>query len=81
MFHVTSAETGNELAREIGGYENVTVLRNIRVVDEVVAEHVKQLPRGTVAGDCILIAILQLILPFSFVYFPWFFDWLQFLML
>ncbi|KAL1214123.1 ATP-dependent DNA helicase 2 subunit KU80 [Cardamine amara subsp. amara] len=44
-------ETGNELAREIGGYEHVTVLRNIRVVDEVAAEHVKQLPRGTVAGD------------------------------
>ncbi|CAA0277623.1 ATP-dependent DNA helicase 2 subunit KU80 [Arabidopsis thaliana] len=44
-------ETGNELAREIGGYENVTVLRNIRVVDELAAEHVKQLPRGTVAGD------------------------------
>lgn len=64
MFHVTSLETGNELAREIGGYEHVTVLRHIRVVDEAVAEHVKQLPRGTVAGDCILLSILLLNLLF-----------------
>jgi len=73
-------ETGNELAREIGGYENVTVLRNIRVVDELAAEHVKQLPRGTVAGDCILLASLPLIFTVSLP-FSWFFNWLQFLML
>ncbi|KFK36112.1 hypothetical protein AALP_AA4G079700 [Arabis alpina] len=43
--------TQNELATEIGGYEHVTVLRNIRAVDEAVVEYVKWLPRGTVAGD------------------------------
>lgn len=77
MFHVAFAETQNELAREIGGYEHVTVLRHVRVVDEAVVEYVKQLPRGTVAGDCILLANLQPI----FAIFFCFFDWLQFLML
>ncbi|CAH2035998.1 unnamed protein product [Thlaspi arvense] len=44
-------ETENELAKDIGGYDNVAVLRTIRVVDEVVVDNVKRLPRGTVAGD------------------------------
>ncbi|CAF2106280.1 unnamed protein product [Brassica napus] len=44
-------ETENELARDIGGYENVKVLRNIKVVDELVVDLVKRLPRGPVAGD------------------------------
>ncbi|KAF2620359.1 hypothetical protein F2Q68_00038774 [Brassica cretica] len=44
-------ETENELARDIGGYENVKVLRNIKVVDELVVDLVKRLPRGHVAGD------------------------------
>lgn len=53
---MTSAATENELARDIGGYEHVAVVRNIRVVDEVVVENAKRLPRGTIAGDCILVA-------------------------
>ncbi|XP_009107395.1 ATP-dependent DNA helicase 2 subunit KU80 [Brassica rapa] len=44
-------ETENELARDIGGYENIKVLRNIKVVDELVVDLVKRLPRGPVAGD------------------------------
>lgn len=60
-----SAETENELARDIGGYDNIWVLRNIKVVDELVIDRVKQLPRGTVAGDCILLTIPNLLF-FSF---------------
>lgn len=37
----------------MGGYEHVVVLRNIKVVDGDIVEAFKQLPRGTVAGDCI----------------------------
>ncbi|CAN8321234.1 unnamed protein product [Cochlearia groenlandica] len=44
-------ETENELARDIGGYENVSVLRDIRVVDGHVVDYVKRLRRGDVAGD------------------------------
>lgn len=48
-----SAETNNELTKEVGGYEHVTVSRDIKVVDKDLVESLEQLPRGTVAGDCI----------------------------
>ncbi|GMH00585.1 hypothetical protein Nepgr_002424 [Nepenthes gracilis] len=44
-------ETNNELTREVGGYEHVFVLRNIKVVDGDLVDVVQELPRGTVAGD------------------------------
>ncbi|KAG2314346.1 hypothetical protein Bca4012_065016 [Brassica carinata] len=44
-------ETENELARDIGGYDNVWVLRDIKVVDELVVDRVKRLPRGPAVGD------------------------------
>ncbi|EYU31996.1 hypothetical protein MIMGU_mgv1a022226mg [Erythranthe guttata] len=48
-----TAETKNDLTVEVGGYENVMVLRGIKVVDGDLVEALHQLPRGTVHGDCI----------------------------
>ena len=42
----------NELTKEVGGYEHVVVLRHLKVVEGDV-QVLQQLPRGTVAGDCI----------------------------
>ena len=47
-------ETENELTKEVGGYEHVVVLQNIKVVDGHLVETVQLLPRGTHDGDCIL---------------------------
>ncbi|XAR63164.1 DNA helicase [Bertholletia excelsa] len=44
-------ETNNELTKEVGGYEHVAVLRQIKVVDGDLVEALQQLPRGIVAGD------------------------------
>lgn len=44
-------ETNNDLTNEVGGYEHVTVLRDIKVVDGDLIEALQQLPRGTVDGD------------------------------
>ncbi|XP_074279962.1 ATP-dependent DNA helicase 2 subunit KU80 [Silene latifolia] len=44
-------ETNNDLTREVGGYENVMVLRSIKVVDGDLVDAVEQLQRGTVPGD------------------------------
>ncbi|KAL5564347.1 hypothetical protein UlMin_027511 [Ulmus minor] len=44
-------ETKNELTKEVGGYEHVTVLRDIKVVDGDLLEAFQKLPRGTYAGD------------------------------
>uniref|UniRef100_A0A0V0I1H7 Putative ovule protein n=1 Tax=Solanum chacoense TaxID=4108 RepID=A0A0V0I1H7_SOLCH len=46
-----TADTKNELKEEIGGYEHVTVLRNIKVVDEDLVDALQKLPRGSVPGD------------------------------
>ncbi|PON67233.1 Ku70/Ku80, N-terminal alpha/beta [Parasponia andersonii] len=47
-------DTKNELTKEVGGYEHVVVLRDIRVVDVDLLETLQPLPRGTHTGDCIL---------------------------
>lgn len=47
-------ETENELAIEVGGYEHVLVLRNMKVVDVDAIEITQNLKRGTSHGDCIL---------------------------
>lgn len=47
------SETKNDLTVEVGGYENVTVLRDIKVVDGDLVEALQNLPRGSVHGDCI----------------------------
>ena len=39
---------------EVGGYQNIVVQRNIKVVDGDLVDVVQELPRGTVPGDCIL---------------------------
>ncbi|XP_015902813.2 ATP-dependent DNA helicase 2 subunit KU80 [Ziziphus jujuba] len=44
-------DTKNELTKEVGGYEHVVVLRDIRVVDGDLVESLQQLPRGTFSGD------------------------------
>ncbi|PHT59150.1 ATP-dependent DNA helicase 2 subunit KU80 [Capsicum baccatum] len=46
-----TADTKNELTEEVGGYEHVTVLRNIKVVDEDLVDALQSLPRGSVPGD------------------------------
>lgn len=51
---VESVETRNALTSELGGYEHVVVLRDFNVVDGNLIDCLKQLPRGTVPGDCIL---------------------------
>ncbi|KAI3692357.1 hypothetical protein L6452_32171 [Arctium lappa] len=44
-------DTKNDLTKEIGGYEHVTVLQPIKVVDGDLVDVMQQLPRGTVPGD------------------------------
>ncbi|XP_022757093.1 ATP-dependent DNA helicase 2 subunit KU80 isoform X3 [Durio zibethinus] len=44
-------ETNNELMDEVGGYENIVVLQDIKVVDGDLIDILKKLPRGTVDGD------------------------------
>ncbi|KAH7577791.1 hypothetical protein JRO89_XS01G0299900 [Xanthoceras sorbifolium] len=44
-------DTRNELTMQLGGYEHVVVLRDIKVVDGDLIEDLTRLPRGTVAGD------------------------------
>ncbi|XP_031113355.1 ATP-dependent DNA helicase 2 subunit KU80 [Ipomoea triloba] len=46
-----TTETANELTKEVGGYEHVTVLRSIKVVDDDLVQAVEQIPRGSVDGD------------------------------
>ncbi|XP_004306918.1 PREDICTED: ATP-dependent DNA helicase 2 subunit KU80 [Fragaria vesca subsp. vesca] len=43
--------TENVLTREVGGYDHITVLQDIKVVDEDLIQAVEQLPRGTHNGD------------------------------
>ncbi|CAN1332539.1 ATP-dependent DNA helicase 2 subunit KU80 [Linum perenne] len=43
--------TDNELAKEVGGYEHIMVLQNMKVVDGDLVRGVHQLPRGAVHGD------------------------------
>lgn len=38
----------------MGGYENVFVLRDIKVVDADVVDILHNIPRGKFPGDCIL---------------------------
>lgn len=45
--------TKNELTTEVGGYENVVVERDVKVVDGDLVEFLERLPRGTQKGDCI----------------------------
>ncbi|XVF26321.1 hypothetical protein REPUB_Repub14bG0006100 [Reevesia pubescens] len=44
-------ETNNELTKEVGGYENIVVLKDIEVVDGDLVDTLQKLPRGTVDGD------------------------------
>ncbi|GAY41995.1 hypothetical protein CUMW_063540 [Citrus unshiu] len=44
-------ETENELTKEVGGYEHVKVLQDIKVVDGHLVQSLKHLPQGTCAGD------------------------------
>ncbi|KAI9182708.1 hypothetical protein LWI28_028090 [Acer negundo] len=44
-------DTRNELSTQLGGYENIVVLRDIKVVDGDLIENLTRIPRGTVAGD------------------------------
>ncbi|XP_060218825.1 ATP-dependent DNA helicase 2 subunit KU80 [Lycium barbarum] len=46
-----TSDTKNELTEEIGGYEHVTVLRNIKVVDDDLVDALQNLPRGSFPGD------------------------------
>ncbi|XWS32324.1 hypothetical protein CRYUN_Cryun23aG0149700 [Craigia yunnanensis] len=44
-------ETNNELMVEVGGYENIVVLQDIKVVDGDIIDTLQKLPRGTEGGD------------------------------
>lgn len=44
-------DTKNDLTKEVGGYEHVTVLQPIKVVDGDLVDVMQQLPRGTLPGD------------------------------
>lgn len=46
-------DTKNELTEEVGGYQHVVVLQNMKVVDGDLVDVLKWIPRGTVSGDCI----------------------------
>ncbi|KAJ9537208.1 hypothetical protein OSB04_029941 [Centaurea solstitialis] len=63
-------DTENDLTKEIGGYEHVTVLQPIKVVDGELVDVMQQLPRGTVPGDCILCLcyIIMHVMPVMFMF-------------
>ncbi|XP_021280153.1 ATP-dependent DNA helicase 2 subunit KU80 [Herrania umbratica] len=44
-------ETNNDLTKEVGGYDNIVVLEDIKVVDGDLIDTLQKLPRGTVDGD------------------------------
>nr|APB87921.1 ATP-dependent DNA helicase 2 subunit KU8 [Dendrobium officinale] len=44
-------ETKNDLQKEVGGYLHVVVLQDIKVVDDVTVDNLRELPRGTRNGD------------------------------
>ncbi|GAB2235001.1 hypothetical protein Droror1_Dr00004277 [Drosera rotundifolia] len=44
-------ETDNDLMSEVGGYNHIVVLRQIKVVDGDILDALQQIPRGSVAGD------------------------------
>ncbi|XP_019443889.1 PREDICTED: ATP-dependent DNA helicase 2 subunit KU80-like isoform X1 [Lupinus angustifolius] len=44
-------DTNNDLTTEVGGYQHVVVLKNIKVVDGDIVDALQELPRGTVDGD------------------------------
>ncbi|XP_038898554.1 ATP-dependent DNA helicase 2 subunit KU80 [Benincasa hispida] len=44
-------DTKNELTEEVGGYQHVVVLQNMKVVDGDLVDVLKRIPRGTVSGD------------------------------
>lgn len=50
---IVISETKNDLTVEVGGYENIVVLRSIKVVDGDLVDALESLPQGTVPGDCI----------------------------
>ncbi|GAA0138353.1 DNA helicase [Lithospermum erythrorhizon] len=59
-----TAETRNELTKEVGGYQNVTVMRDIKVVDGDLVEVLQPLPQGSASGDfldAIIVAMDMLI--------------------
>ncbi|MED6160577.1 ATP-dependent DNA helicase II subunit 2 [Stylosanthes scabra] len=61
-------DTDNELTAEVGGYQHVVVLKNIKVVDGDIVEAVQQLPRGTTHGDfldAIIVGVDMLIKKFG----------------
>ncbi|KAL0913845.1 hypothetical protein M5K25_017336 [Dendrobium thyrsiflorum] len=44
-------ETKNDLQKEVGGYLHVVVLQDIKVVDDVTMDNLRELPRGNRNGD------------------------------
>ncbi|KAL6007972.1 ATP-dependent DNA helicase II subunit 2 [Asimina triloba] len=48
-----NCKTDNDLTKEVGGYEHVAVLQQIKVVDSDTVDALQKLPRGSACGDCI----------------------------
>lgn len=44
-------DTKNDLQKEVGGYQHVVVLQDIKVVDDALMNTLRELPRGTCNGD------------------------------
>lgn len=64
-------ETNNDLKREVGGYDNIVVLQDIKVVDGDMIDTLQKLPRGTVNGDfldAIVVGMDMLIKKYKDVY-------------
>ncbi|RYR71036.1 hypothetical protein Ahy_A02g005336 isoform B [Arachis hypogaea] len=59
-------DTDNELTEEVGGYQHVVVLKNIKVVEGDIVEALQQLPRGaTHVLDAIIVGMDMLIKKFG----------------
>ncbi|XP_020219252.1 ATP-dependent DNA helicase 2 subunit KU80 isoform X1 [Cajanus cajan] len=61
-------DTDNELTSEVGGYQHVVVLKDIKVVDGDIVEALQQLPRGKNDGDfldAVIVAMDMLIKKFG----------------
>ncbi|KAA3475356.1 ATP-dependent DNA helicase 2 subunit KU80-like [Gossypium australe] len=55
-------ESNNDLTTEVGGYQNITVLQDIKVVDGDLVDTLQKLPRGTVdVLDAIVVGMDMLI--------------------
>lgn len=59
LFLMIFLDTDNDLANEIGGYQNLVVSQRLKVVNGDAVQSLENLPRGTTNGDCIQLSMFN----------------------